>query len=156
MPDPAAPQPAPPGRAGLLRRLGAMLYDVLLLIGVLMVTTALFLPFTGGEALDPHTRPVLEFVYRCTLLAAIVGFYGLAWTRTGQTLGLASWRLRVEREDGCLLTWKDTLRRLAWAVVSLLPLGLGYAWILVDPRRRAWHDRLSGTRVVLLPKRARR
>jgi len=44
------------------------------------------------------------------------------------------------------------LRRLAWAVVSWLPLGLGYLWILVDPQRRAWHDRLSGTRVVVLPK----
>jgi uncharacterized RDD family membrane protein YckC len=151
--DPAAPAPA---RAGLLRRLGAMLYDALLLLGVLMVTTALFLPFTGGEALDPRTRPLLEFVYRCTLLAVIVGFYGLAWTRVGQTLGMASWRLRVEREDGRLLTWRDTARRLAWAVVALLPLGLGYAWILFDPQRRAWHDRLSGTRVVVLPKRARR
>jgi len=139
-------------RAGLLRRLGAMIYDGLLLLALLMVTTALFLPFTGGEAISPHDTPALEYAYRGVLVVVVVGFHGLFWTRRGQTLGMASWRLRVEREDGRLLGWGDTLRRLAWAVVSWLPLGLGYLWILADPQRRAWHDRLSGTRVVVVPK----
>jgi uncharacterized RDD family membrane protein YckC len=67
---------------------------------------------------------------------------------------MAAWRLRVEREDGALLTWTDTLRRLAAAVLSLLPLGLGYVWLFVDPGRRTWHDRLSRTRVIVLPKRS--
>jgi uncharacterized RDD family membrane protein YckC len=145
--------PAPPGveRAGLLRRLGAMLYDGLLLLAVLMVATALFLPLTGGVAVDAAKNPFLELAYRTVLLLLIVGFFGLFWTRRGQTLGMASWRLRVEREDGGLLSWTDTLRRLGWALVSLLPFGLGFLWILVDPEHRAWHDRLSGTRVVVLP-----
>jgi uncharacterized RDD family membrane protein YckC len=133
-----------------------MLYDGLLLLAVLMVATALFLPLTGGEAIDPRTDPLLEFVYRAVLLLLVVGFFGLFWTRRGQTLGMASWRLRVEREDGSLLGWRDTLRRLGWSLLSLLPLGLGYLWILFDPLRRAWHDRLSGTRVVVVPKRAAR
>jgi uncharacterized RDD family membrane protein YckC len=139
-------------RATLLRRLGALTYDGLLLIAVLMVATALFLPLTGGEAIDPQGTPLLEAAYRLALLALIVGFHGLFWTRRGQTLGMQSWRLRVEREDGRRLGWDDTLRRLAWALVSLAPLGLGYLWILVDPQRRAWHDRLSHTRVVVLPR----
>jgi uncharacterized RDD family membrane protein YckC len=142
----------PPVRAGLLRRLGAMLYDGLLLLAVLMVATAVFLPLTGGEAVDPGRNPVLELVYQSVLLLLIVGFFGLFWTRRGQTLGMASWHLRVEREDGALLGWGDTLRRLGWALVSLLALGLGFLWIVFDPERRAWHDRLSRTRVVVLPK----
>ena len=133
-----------------------MLYDGLLLLAVLMVATALFLPLTGGEAIDPRTNPLLEFVYRAVLVLLVVGFFGLFWTRRGQTLGMASWRLRVEREDGSLLGWGDTLRRLGWSLLSLLPLGLGYLWIVFDPLRRAWHDRLSGTRVVVLPKRTAR
>lgn len=146
--------PPPPARtpAGLLRRLGALLYDSLLLLAVLIVVTALFLPLTGGEALDARHHPVLEAAYRTVLVLLIVGFYGLFWTRRGQTLGLASWRLRLEREDGGRLTWGDALRRLAWGLVALLPLGLGYAWMLLDPQRRTWHDRLSRTRVVVLPK----
>jgi uncharacterized RDD family membrane protein YckC len=146
----------PPVPAGLLRRLGALLYDALLLIAVMMVATAAFLPLTGGEALDPRRHPLLEFVYRATLLALVVGYYGICWTRRGQTLGMASWRLHVEREDGATLDWGDTVRRLAWAILSWLPLGLGYLWIAVDPARRAWHDRLSRTRVVVIPPPARR
>jgi uncharacterized RDD family membrane protein YckC len=38
-------------------------------------------------------------------------------------------------------------------LLSWLALGLGWLWILVDPGRRAWHDRLSRTRVVLVGKR---
>ena len=129
-----------------------MFYDSLLLLALLMIVTALFLLLTGGEAIDPRTQPVLEFIYRLVLLLLIVGFFGVSWTRSGQTLGMATWRLRVEREDGRRLTWGDTLRRLGWALVSLLPAGLGFAWVLVDPERRAWHDRLSRTRIVVVPK----
>lgn len=148
-----ATTPHAPDRATLPRRLGALLYDGMLLLAVLMVATALFLPLTGGKAIDPQADPLLELLYRLTLVLLVVGFNGLFWTRRGQTLGMQSWRLRVEREDGRLLTWADTLRRLAWAVLSLAALGLGYLWIAFDPERRAWHDRLSGTRVVVLPKR---
>jgi uncharacterized RDD family membrane protein YckC len=136
--------------ASLLRRLGAMIYDGLLLAAILMVGTALFLPITHGEAV---TQPVLRFVLRVFLLGLIVGFFGLFWTRTGQTLGMQSWRIKVERVDGGLLGWKDVALRLGAALLSWLPLGLGYLWILFDSESRAWHDRLTGTRVVVLPKR---
>lgn len=32
--------------------------------------------------------------------------------------------------------------------VSLLPLGLGYFWILWDPRKQGFHDKLAGTVVL--------
>jgi len=143
------PAPVP---AGLLRRLAAMFYDGLLLAAVLMLVTALFLPLTGGEALDPQRNPLLEFFYRLALAAAVVAYFGVPWTRRSQTLGMASWRVHVQREDGDALDWGDVVKRLAAALLSWLPLGLGYVWILVDPQRRAWHDRLTRTQVVRLPK----
>lgn len=138
--------------AGLLRRLAAMFYDGLLLLAIMMIATALFLPLTGGEALTPAQHPLLEFAYRLALVGLVVLFFGVFWTRRGQTLGMASWRLRVEREDGRLLTWGDSVKRLGAALLSLLPLGLGFLWILFDRDRRAWHDRLTRTRVVVVPK----
>jgi uncharacterized RDD family membrane protein YckC len=87
------------------------------------------------------------------LFAAIALFFVWFWTRSGQTLGMQSWRLRLEREDGRLIDWRTGLARLCLATVSFLCLGLGYWWILVDRDRRAWHDRLTATRVVVLPKR---
>jgi uncharacterized RDD family membrane protein YckC len=147
---------SPPSPPGLLRRLAAVLYDSLLLVALMMVATALFLPLTGGEAIDPGRDPLLEWAYRVVLLLIIVGFFGIFWTQRGQTLGMASWRLRVEREDGGNLGWGDVVRRMAAALLSWLALGLGWLWILVDPERRAWHDRLSRTRMVLVEKNARR
>jgi uncharacterized RDD family membrane protein YckC len=138
--------------ASLLRRLGAMIYDTLLLAALLMLATGLMLPLTGGEAIDADSHPVLEWVYRALLVGLTIGFFGLFWTRSGQTLGMAAWRIRVQREDGSNLSWRDSAVRLGASILSWLPAGLGFAWILVDRDKRAWHDRLSRTRVVLLPR----
>ena len=35
--------------------------------------------------------------------------------------------------------------RVAWGVFSVLPLGLGLLWALVDQERLTWHDLLSKT-----------
>jgi uncharacterized RDD family membrane protein YckC len=138
--------------ASLLRRVCAMVYDGLLLLALLMIVTALFLPFTGGEAVRWATFPLLTLLYWPTIVGAVVIYFGMPWTERGQTLGMASWRIRVQREDGYLLTWRDVVVRLAASLVSWAPAGLGWMWALFDPQRRAWHDKLSRTRVVLLPK----
>jgi uncharacterized RDD family membrane protein YckC len=138
--------------AGVLRRFGAMLYDTLLLaLALLPITTAIFLAFTH-EAITPSGSGVVERIYQTTLLLVVVLFFGVFWTWSGQTVGMLAWRLRVERNDGTLLTWRDALLRLAGACVSLAALGLGYWWIWIDRDRLAWHDRWSGTRVVVVPK----
>jgi uncharacterized RDD family membrane protein YckC len=138
--------------AGVLRRFGAMLYDALLVVALLMIVTAAFLPLTGGEAITYERVGPLEHVYRLALIAVVVLFFGVFWTRRGQTLGMAAWRLQLVRADGGSVTWRDVLLRLAGACVSWAALGLGYFWIWIDRDRLAWHDRWSGTRVVVLPK----
>jgi uncharacterized RDD family membrane protein YckC len=138
--------------AGLLRRVAAMFYDGLLVAAVLMIVTACFLPLTGGEAVTWKSFPLLAVPYWTALLAAIVFYFGLPWTQRGQTLGMASWRLRVQRDDGFLLTWWDVVVRLGASVLSWLPAGLGWVWALFDRERRTWHDSLSHSRVVVLPK----
>jgi uncharacterized RDD family membrane protein YckC len=145
-------QPETKTSAGVLRRFGAMFYDALLLIALMMVVTAALLPLTGGEAITADRFGALEYVYRGLLLLILIVFFGGFWTRRGQTLGMTAWRLKVERNDGSSLTWGDVLKRLGGATVSLLALGLGYFWIWIDRDRLAWHDRWSGTRVIVLPK----
>jgi len=139
--------------AGVLRRFGAMLYDTLLVLALMFIVTALFLPFTGGEAITPGESGAVERLYQAALLLTFVLFFCVFWTRSGQTVGMLAWRLRVERNDGALLTWRDALVRLGGAWVSFAALGLGYFWIWIDRDGLAWHDRWSGTRVVVLPKR---
>lgn len=144
----SGPQPS----AGVLRRFGAMLYDLLLVIALMMIVTAVLLPLTGGEAITMDRFGALEYVYRAALLLVLVLFFGGFWTRKGQTLGMMAWRLKLERSDARPITWTDALKRIAGACVSLLALGLGYFWIWIDRDRLAWHDRWSRTRVVVVPK----
>jgi uncharacterized RDD family membrane protein YckC len=142
--------------ASLLRRLAAMTYDSLLLLALLMIVTACFLPLTGGEAVRWQTFPLLTLLYWCALAGTVLVYFGLPWTARGQTLAMTTWRLRVKRDDGCLPTWRDVALRLAASVLSWLPAGLGFLWVLFNRERRAWHDSLSGTRIVVLPKRSRK
>ncbi len=138
---------------GLLRRLAAILYDTLLVFGLLLLATMVVtLPvgILAGEAASQALPGNLLF--RLWLALVPPAFFLLFWLKGGQTLGMRSWRLRVVRSDGAALTLSDALKRLLGALLSWLPLGLGYLWILVDRDRLAWHDRLSGTRLVLLKK----
>ena len=76
----------------------------------------------------------------------------MSWTRGGQTLGMRAWRCRLVAADGEPVGWGQTVARFAAALVSWAALGLGFWWALADPERRTWHDRWSGTRIVLVPR----
>ncbi len=149
MPDTDIATTSPPG---LLRRLAAMLYDSLLVVALLMLATVPYVVLTGGGATS-HLGRVLFQTY---LLAVMFGFFGWFWLHGGQTLGMRAWRLRVVGRDGAPLRPRQALARFGWALPSLLFFGLGLLWVLVDRERLAWHDRLSGTRLVLLPKTRKR
>jgi uncharacterized RDD family membrane protein YckC len=137
--------------AGVLRRFGAMLYDSLIVFALAVIVTLLFFPFTG-KGITPRESGAVEHIYQAALLLVIVLFFCVFWTWRGQTLGMVAWRLRVERTDGTFISWRAALIRLGGAWVSFAALGLGYFWIWIDRDRLAWHDRWSGTRVVVLPK----
>ncbi|MFO1351664.1 MAG: RDD family protein [Gammaproteobacteria bacterium] len=129
--------------AGLPRRLAALVYDALLVFGLLFAATALLLPFTHGEAIRPgHYEYTFYLVLVCFL------FYGWCWTHGGQTLGMQAWKIRAQARDGTAITWTQAGARFCAAILSWLPLGLGYWWMLIDRERLTWHDRMSSTVVV--------
>lgn len=137
---------APP--AGLARRLGAVLYDGLLLTALLMLVSFVFLPLTEHWLAPPLRRALQQLLLLAVSLAYFAGF----WVRGGQTLGLKTWKLRLVSRDGGPVTGVQALMRFLGAIVSWLCLGLGFWWVLVDRDRLAWHDRFSGTRLVRLQK----
>lgn len=138
-------------RPGLGRRLAAIGYDGLLLAALLILADALVvIPLglldIGADKLGQHP------LFRGYLLLVILAFFSGFWMRGGQTLGMRAWRLRLVRMDGNPVRLADSLKRLGAACLSWLALGLGFAWILVDREGLAWHDRLSGTRLLLVPR----
>jgi uncharacterized RDD family membrane protein YckC len=134
---------AHPLAAGLWRRVAAAAYDMLLLIGILMLTSFFIVIARHGMAV-PAGHPA----YQLFLLAQAAAFFIVFWSHGGQTLGMRAWHIRVERSDGNDLDAVLAAKRFALATLSALALGMGFLWMLIDREHLAWHDRLTGTRVV--------
>ena len=153
--------------AGLLRRLAALTYDCLLLFAILFVGTLALLPLTGGEAITPASQGLGTYLaYRGYLALLALGYFGLAWMRSGQTLGMMAWRIRLGVPNGSTPGWPSAALRFALglaltitseyglrlafkpggsaqglaAAFLLLPLLLNFAWIAIDPRGRSLQD----------------
>jgi uncharacterized RDD family membrane protein YckC len=131
-------------RAGFLRRLAAAGYDALLLGGLWFLLTLVLVVLRGGAAIAPGSP-----LYTAFLLWVAWLYFAFQWTHGGRTLGMKAWRLRLVRRDGGPPGWRDATLRFAAALVSLLPAGAGFLWALVDPGRLAFHDRASGTELVV-------
>jgi uncharacterized RDD family membrane protein YckC len=85
------------------------------------------------------------------LLVALV--YHIAfWTWKQTTVGGIIMQLRVTRTDGTPMRFAESLVRGLGGIFSLVFAGVGFLWILRDPERQAWHDRIAGTFVVNVPR----
>jgi len=166
--------------AGIVRRFGAMVYDALPVLALLVIGTFPFVPFLNGKVLVPREVGALAYGYWLEQLLITILFFGFFWTRRGQTIGMLAWRLRLQLPDGSLPRWPQVLIRdgiviallvpflagywLIWGQwadhrarqiamgLSLAPIVIAYLWIWVDRQHLALHDRWSGTRVVVVPK----
>lgn len=119
-------------RAMFLERLGAFVLDVILVL-------------IAQQLLDLTRRDSAIFLL---LLAYHIGF----WTWKGTTVGGIICQLRLVRVDGARLRFVDALVRGLSSIFSLAVLGIGFLWILRDPERQAWHDKIAGTYVVRVPR----
>ena len=131
----------------LPRRMMAILYDGLLLMALLFLGTLPFIAVRGGEPVDPG-----NLTYRLTLLAIAWLFFAGFWSFAGRTLGMQSWGLRVVDDDNRRPGLLRASTRFVAAIVSWLPLGLGFWWQVLDKDDLTWHDRISGTRLVRVPR----
>jgi cytoskeletal protein CcmA (bactofilin family) len=113
--------------ADFWRRLGANLIDLIVLYSLLQ--------FTG--------------ITRILVPAWVLYRFGMYVWRSA-TLGEIVLNLRVEKLDGggLINDYGTAIVRALASLLSLLPLGLGFLWILFDPQRQTWHDKISGSVVV--------
>jgi uncharacterized RDD family membrane protein YckC len=114
-------------------RLAAFVLDVILVVIV-------------QQLLDLARRD--QPMFWLLLLAYHIGF----WTWKSTTVGGIICQLRVIRVDGGRVGFADALVRGLSSIFSLAVVGLGALWILKDPERQAWHDKIAGTYVVKVPR----
>ena len=120
-----------------------MVYDSLLIFAVLLFAVLIPVIFNGGEAIEWNV-----WLLRFYLLLTVFFYYAWFWQKSGQTLGMRAWRIRIINEYGANPGIGLSSVRFVSALLSWSCFGLGYLWRLFKPW--TWHDRLSGTRIVQL------
>ena len=85
------------------------------------------------------------------LFLLIVVYHVGFWAWKGTTIGGIVCHLRVVRSDGRMLRFTEALVRGLSAIFSVAVAGLGWFWMLWDPDRQTWHDKIAGTIVVRVP-----
>jgi uncharacterized RDD family membrane protein YckC len=133
-----------PRPAGLLRRLGAMIYDGMIVLAIWLLTLFVGVAIHNGAVVGPFVQSVL--------FIELFAFFAYFWVSRGQTIGMLAWDLRIETDSGTALRPAQALLRFLGALLSLATLGVGYLWMYVDPDRRTWPDMLSNSRVVHVPR----
>ncbi|KGK02914.1 MULTISPECIES: RDD family protein [Pseudoalteromonas] len=149
-------------RAGFWRRFASLVYDTLAIIAFAMLTVVLYLfaiqglisldviALNGAEDVSARIQNSLLLSGIRSSLLVLVGlvFFGYFWTKSGQTIGMRAWRLKVQTHQGNLISWPQAIIR----SISAL-LGLGNLVVLVDfKNKKALQDYLSKTEVVTLTK----
>jgi uncharacterized RDD family membrane protein YckC len=134
-------------RVGLLRRLAAICYDLLLVLGLLMTLAFTVIVLRAGDAIGPGAA-----WFQLLLLAAWGLYFTWSWTHGGQTIGMRAWRVHVQAREGGSVSWGSALVRFLGAALSVLAFGLGFLWCLVDRDGLTWHDRLSRSELSYRPK----
>ncbi|HWZ47668.1 MAG TPA: RDD family protein [Herbaspirillum sp.] len=153
--------------APLKRRLFSMLYEAMLLFGVLFISAWIF-----STLLQQRSAIYLRHGLELWLFVVLTCYFVWFWCHGGQTLAMKTWRLRlVTRDGGPIRPWRALARFLlawlwfmpglviawlvhaqAWLLVVIPALNflLWMLMIYIDPQRQFLHDRLAGTRIISL------
>jgi uncharacterized RDD family membrane protein YckC len=131
--------------AHLTWRLLALIYDAVIAIALLMLTSALILYVNKGT---PTQTGSLGSYLELWVFWLVLGIYAVcSWRCGGQTLGMRPWHLFVLNKQGKNASWQQLCVR--YFIVSL-SAGLALLWSLFHAERRGLHDLLSGTYFVRL------
>jgi uncharacterized RDD family membrane protein YckC len=134
-------------QAGLATRLVAFAIDFGLLFALYSLASGVIasvVSFSFGGTLTLAGAIVVGVVAYLLGGAVLVLF----WSLGGQTPGMRVLSIRLMQDGSRDVTLGRAIKRLFALAIALLPLGLGYFWILRDPSRHAWHDTMTHTEVI--------
>jgi len=135
--DPALKTPV---YCSFTRRILIMVYDAVILLGLLIFASAIALPFG-----DVNKIAFQDFWFTLWLLVVCLTYLTVCWRYGGMTVGMRAWKVKLYSSDEQAVTWPQCLLRCLLAIVSLLCFGLGIFWVLLDQKNRAWHDLAAKT-----------
>lgn len=131
--------------AGLARRLTSMLYEGLVVFSILLI--AFLLPQIVLSGFGMQLGGKLLWIH---VLVVLMLYFVWCWLNGGQTLPMKTWKLRLISAEGSKLRPLQALLRYLAAWPSIACFGVGILWALVDKDQQFLHDRIAGTRIVLV------
>ena len=136
--------------ASLVKRLCAMFYDGLLALSFVLVfgffSMVIVQSIFGLDNVEAGSKTAkVFFVY---IMALCFVFYAWFWTHGGQTLGMRAWKIKLVADNGLSITWTQAFFRFCYSLISWVPLGAGYLWMLVDKNKLTWHDKVSRSHII--------
>jgi uncharacterized RDD family membrane protein YckC len=155
------PQVQSPRPAGFFSRSEAFIVDLVILSVVQLLASTFiekFIKFFLLTGLVERIRTLLEnstlniTVGSGLTILFVIGYFTFFWTLVGYTPGKAILGLKVVRRNGANLSFGRSILRFFSYWISAIPLFLGFFWVLWDPKRQGWHDKIAGTQVVYIPK----
>ena len=78
-------------------------------------------------------------------------YFSIYVSITGRTPGKWLMGLQVVSSNGADVRLGWSVLRFLGYIVSLVPLGAGFLWVLGDDERRGWHDHIARTQVIYQP-----
>jgi uncharacterized RDD family membrane protein YckC len=120
-----------------------MIYDSVILLGLLILASAIALPFGNVDKVALH-----NFWFTLWLLTVCFAYFGICWRYGGLTVGMRAWRVKLVSASEQVISWPVCLLRFLVGLVSLSVFGLGILWALVDSKNRGWHDLAAHTLLI--------
>ena len=133
------------GTPGIGRRVACMFYEAILLFAVGFAATSLFFYASGGLGASGYGRTMLQLF----LVTVFAGYFLWCWLRGGQTLAMKTWKIRLVAPGLDRVPPLTALLRFALAILAV-PTGIALGWALFDRDRQFLHDRIAGTRLVMV------
>lgn len=128
---------------GIGKRLLSLVYEALLLVAVVLLAGGIAAAL--AQAFNPaYTRHITQAI----AYPACAGYFAWQWCRSGQTLPMKTWGMRLVTVDGGPVAPSRALIRVALAIPGYLLLGVSLLWAFFDRDGQFLHDRLAGTRLV--------
>ena len=130
--------------AGLPRRFFAGIVD-LLIIAIMVSPAAAGFYYSGAHWTEPKTIGIMAGITAATMFAYLT----VCTAMTGRTLAMRLFKMRIiDLRTDLIPTGGQSITRAITYVFSFALLGLGLAYAVIDPDKRAVHDRASKTIVI--------
>lgn len=127
-----------PIKAPSLIKLGAcLIYEALTIVALCFVSALVFIWLVGDA-----TQGVKRYLFQLFLWLIVGLYYIWCWLKTGQTLAMQAWHLKLVRHDGQPCSLALAISRYILATLSLMTFGLGFLWAIVDRDALFLHDRV--------------